>query len=66
MDVLSRSVHEMFHAFHHCGTGFAAIAQITDRSGVMRGKAAELGDGQSRGLNEFFDFADEHWLFDPP
>jgi hypothetical protein len=66
MGVFSKSVHEMFHAFHHCGTRFAAIAQITDQTGVVRGKAAKLGDGHPRRLDEFFDFADEHWLFDPP
>jgi hypothetical protein len=66
MDICSKSVHEMFHAFYHRGTRFAAIAQIADKAGVMRGKATKFGDGHARALDEFFDFADEHWLFDPP
>jgi hypothetical protein len=66
MDILPKSVHEMFHAFYHRGTGFAAIAQIADQPWVMRGKAAEFGDGHAGGFDELFYFADEHWLFDPP
>ncbi|MGE8133496.1 hypothetical protein ACQKO5_07810 [Novosphingobium subterraneum] len=44
MDILSEVVHEMFYAFHHSGTRLTAVAQITHKTGIVDGKAAELGD----------------------
>jgi hypothetical protein len=61
MDIPCEIVHEMFYTFHHGGSWFAAVAQVSDQAGIVCSQAAKLGNRHAGAFDELFDLAEQHW-----